>query len=186
MEKMLSMLRGINVSGQKKIEMKALKALYEATGFRDVITYIQSGNVVFSAPGISPEKTARQIEEAIAGKFGFQVPVIIRTHNEMGVLLSANPFLQEAGIDHTKLHVTFLADYPSPENLEKLHRINAGTDQFIIAGKEVYIYCPEGYGRTKLTNQLFEQKLKITATTRNWKTVQELHQRIQPGFPLPS
>jgi uncharacterized protein (DUF1697 family) len=174
METFISILRGINVSGQKKIQMKELKALYESLKFKDVITYIQSGNVIFKSKKTADEKLAKKIEEAIDERYGFNVPVIIRTIEEMKHTISINPFLQQKNIDIEKLHVTFLAEKPQQINMETIKKVDYSPDKFIIADKEIYLYCPNGYGITKLSNNFFEQKLKVKATTRNWKTVNKL------------
>ncbi len=168
----ISMLRGINVSGQKKIQMIDLKALYEALKFKDVTTYIQSGNIIFKAnEKIFDENLAIKIEEAIYKKYNFNVSVIIRSVEEMENIISVNPFLKEREINIEKLHVTFLAENPPQANVESIKHIDYSPDKFIITGKEIYLYCPNGYGITKLSNNFFENKLKVKATTRNWKTV---------------
>ena len=168
----LSILRGINVSGQKKIPMNELKALYEQLNLKDCTTYIQSGNVVFKTG--KPKDISKKIEQKIFDKYNFHVPVIIRTMDEMQSVLNKNPLLKEKNIDPEKLHVTYLAENPSQENIDKLNTYNYSPDLYYITGKEIYLYCPNGYGRTKLTNTFFENKLKVTATTRNWRTTNEL------------
>ncbi|HYV95393.1 MAG TPA: DUF1697 domain-containing protein [Chitinophagales bacterium] len=170
----VSILRGINVSGHRKIPMAELKLLYSELKLKNISTYIQSGNVVFSADKINSKALAKSIEQKILEKYNFDVPVIIRTIDEIQSTLNNNPFLKEKKIEIDKLHVTFLADQPDKENLEKLKSYHYEPDRFIITGKEVYLYCPNGYGNTKLSNNFFESKLKITATTRNWRTVNEL------------
>jgi uncharacterized protein (DUF1697 family) len=168
----ISILRGINVSGQKLIRMEDLKSLYEGLGFRNVRTYIQSGNVIFNSDLNSPiPEISRKIAKAIEEKYFFLVPVIIRTAHEMNRIHSSNPFLKEAGIDNEKLHVTFLEEAPALADISALQNFNYPPDRFIINGKEIYLYCPGGYGNTKLSNTFFEKKLHVQATTRNWKTV---------------
>jgi uncharacterized protein (DUF1697 family) len=174
METFISILRGINVSGQKKIQMTDLKALYEGLKLKEVTTYIQSGNVIFKSKGASDQKLTKRIEEAIYERFGFNVPVIIRTVDEMKHVISVNPFLKQSNIDIEKLHVTFLAEIPTQTNVGSIKNVDYSPDKFIIIDKEVYLYCPNGYGITKLSNNFFENKLKIKATTRNWKTVNKL------------
>lgn len=175
METYISILRGINVSGQKKILMTDLKALYEELGFENVTTYIQSGNVIFTTKKPLPHKDlTRKIEEAIFKKYDFDVPVIIRTGGEMEKVLAANPLLEEKNIDIEKLHVTFLEEEPSAERTKLIKDLDYSPDKFTILGKEVYLFCPNGYGTTKLTNTFFENKLRVKATTRNWKTVNQL------------
>jgi uncharacterized protein (DUF1697 family) len=171
----ISLLRGINVGGQKKVLMEDLKVLYEQMEFRNITTYIQSGNVIFIA-GIDHAITdlAGMIEKGIERKYGFFVPVIVRTHQEMMQILAKNPLLQEADINRDKLHITFLEHNPDQVVLESLAKLDFSPDRFIILDKDVYIYCPDGYGGTKIDNSFFENRLKVKATTRNWKTVVKL------------
>lgn len=172
MKTFLSILRGINVSGQKKIPMVELKKLYEELHFENITTYIQSGNVIFNSK--DAKDLSKQIEQKIFEKYNFNVPVIIRTTDEMQKVIERNPFLKQKELDLSKLHVVYLADNPKQDTIDKLKKINYEPDKFYISGKEVYLYCPNGYGRTKLTNNFFENKLEITATTRNWNTTNEL------------
>lgn len=174
METIISILRGINVGGKNKIPMAELKTLYEKEGFKNVTTYIQSGNVVFSADKKELNSLTEKVQQIIFKKYGFTVPVIIRTVGEMESVINRNPLLKIIGIDVEKLHVTFLSAYPSEQALEKIKAYEYKPDEFIIAEREVYIYCPNGYGNTKLSNTFFESKLKVIATTRNWRTVNEL------------
>jgi uncharacterized protein (DUF1697 family) len=174
METYISLLRGINVSGQKKTPMKELAAAYESLGFSNVRTYIQSGNVVFDHAQTVPEKLSRMIEEKIVEVFGFSASVIIRTKEELRSVFENNPFLKKSGIDRERLYVTFLSTAP-PENIAKeIASIKDETDEFVVFGNDVYLYCPGGYGRIKLSNALFEKKTGVPATTRNWKTVAAL------------
>jgi len=171
----ISILRGINVSGQKMIRMEELKTLYEGLGFSGVRTFIQSGNVIFKTGLIqSISGLSGKIEKAIGEKYHFHVPVIIRTSDEMMLILSSNPFLNEEGIDREKLHVTFLDREPPPANVSSIQKIQLPADRFRVIGKEVYLYCPGGYGGTKLSNAFFENRLLVKATTRNWNTVCKL------------
>ncbi|OGU11601.1 MAG: hypothetical protein A2X61_16605 [Ignavibacteria bacterium GWB2_35_12] len=175
METYISILRGINVSGQKKIQMADLKALYEELKFKNIITYIQSGNVIFKAEKkLSCTELSKKIEKKIFDKYNFEVPVIIRTVAEMKKVITTNPFLRKKGIDTERLYVTFLAEAAMKADLEKIEKLEFNPEKFIIIGKEVYLHCPNGYGRTKLNNNFFENKLNVTATTRNWNTVNRL------------
>ncbi|MEO9144034.1 MAG: DUF1697 domain-containing protein [Ginsengibacter sp.] len=175
MQIFISILKGINVGGQKRILMADLKTLYESLQLKDVITYIQSGNVVFKSDGTFPDiEIAKKIEKAIDVKYGFQVPVIIRTKKELQKIISDNPFLKNKSIDVKKLHVTFLSGKPFKINVESIEETNFSPDEFVIQGKEIYLHIPESYGETKLSNNFFEKKLKVSATTRNWNTVNKL------------
>lgn len=175
MQMYISFLRGINVGGHKKVNMAELKALYQNLGFDAVSTYIQSGNVVFrSSKKWLDLELADQIEKAIAEKFLFPVPVVIRSAAEIEQVITENPFLTATNVDPEKLHVTFLSETPAIEKVEHL-KIPAGVpDRFIIFGKNVYLHCGGSYSDTKLSNQFFETQLKVKATTRNWKTVNKM------------
>lgn len=171
----ICILRGINVSGQKKILMADLKLLCEDLGLKNTVTYIQSGNVIFDADKkTSDVQLEEKIHKAIEKKYGFDVPVIVRTVQEMQHLLHTNPFIKKKGIDVEKLHVTFLATSPVAAEIKSLQTYDYPPDEFIVAGKEVFLHCPINYGETKLSNKFFESKLKVSATTRNWKTVNKL------------
>jgi uncharacterized protein (DUF1697 family) len=175
METYISILRGINVSGQKLIRMEELKTLYERLGFSDVTTFIQSGNVIFKTGlEIPVNALSEKIEKAIEEKYKFFVPVIIRTADEIQAILVSNPFLDEEDIDREKLHVTFLDADPQHALSVDILANDLFPDRFVIIGKDVYLYCPGGYGNTKLSNAFFEKKLKVKSTTRNWKTVGKL------------
>jgi uncharacterized protein (DUF1697 family) len=169
------MLRGINVSGQKKILMPDLKAHYESLGFRNVITYIQSGNVIFSTDTpITISDITEKIESEIFKRYAFDVPVIIRTDNEMKSVLEANPYLSTPGIISEKIYITFLEEKPQKADIEKINPLGFLPDKFRIIEREIYIDCAGGYGTTKLSNTFFENKLKVRATTRNWNTAKKL------------
>jgi len=172
----ISMLRGINVAGHKPVSMSELRELFEGLGCKRVRTYIQSGNVVFEAARQAPSNLSKQIEEKILSDFGFPVPVISKTAEEMGAAIRNNPFLREKGIDPLKLHVTFLSQAPTLGALKKLDALAAEPDRFRCSGREIYLHCPNGYGTTKLSNNALEKALSVTATTRNWRTVNKLYE----------
>ncbi|MGE5106405.1 MAG: DUF1697 domain-containing protein [Sphingobacteriales bacterium] len=178
----ISILRGINVSGQKKILMADLKALYEQRGFKDVTTYIQSGNVVFRTDKkLTNAELAQIIEKDIKTQFGFDVPVITRTSEEWNKIITANPFMKKKEINSDKLHVTFLSQEPDKANIKIAESFSYLPDEFSINGSEVFLHIPDSYGNTKLSNNFFENKLKVSATTRNWKTVITLAEIVSAG-----
>lgn len=171
----MSMIRGINVGG-KKVKMDRLKELYKSLDFEDVKTYIQSGNVIFESKELDKIKLSHILEKEIAEIFNFDVKVLLRTKNEMINVINGNPFKQE---DFNHLYVTFLSDIPSEKLIKDLtctidENIENKSDKYNIIGKEIYLFLPNGYGRTKLNNNFFEKKLDISATTRNWRTVNRL------------
>jgi uncharacterized protein (DUF1697 family) len=170
----IALLRGINVGGHKIIKMDALREAFVGMGFSDVATYVQSGNVVFKAPAKISGDLAKKIEEMLLRRFSMTVPVIVRSSEEMGAVLRNNPFLKEDGIDSAKLHVTFLSQTPVKTALKGLDTIASGADRFHCCGQEIYLYCPNGFGETKLSINVFEKLLAVGATTRNWNTVNKL------------
>jgi len=174
MEKYISILRGINVSGQKKIKMEDLMLLYEALNFTNIKTYIQSGNIVFCSSSKNQKEIGQKIEEKIFKEYNFYVPVIVLLQDKLKEIISNNPFINNNEVDISKLYITILKSLPGKSWVIKLLDFECGDDQFIIEGNTVYLFCPNGYGRTKLTNNFFENKLKVTATTRNWKTINKL------------
>jgi len=177
MKKFIALLRGINVSGQKKIKMSDLKSLFEEIGFQNVETYIQSGNVIFSSKENSGEKLKSKISSGIKRKFGFDVQVIILTPKEIEYTFKHNPFIKKKK-EIERLYVTFLSNAPSKENIQKLNSIDYSPEEYIIDEKLIYLFLPNGAGNAKLSNNLFENKLKLNATTRNWKTVKILSELI--------
>jgi uncharacterized protein (DUF1697 family) len=169
----IALLRGINVSGQKLIKMTDLKELFEAQGFQDVQTYIQSGNVIFKSGEKNIAKLESKILSAIKKKFGFDVVVIVITPRLIEYGLKNNPFIKRKA-DIERLYVTFLSDKPSEQSINKLDAVNFSPEEYFIYQKIIYLYIPHGYGKAKLNNNLFEKKLKVYATTRNWKTIDAL------------
>ncbi|MFA6402770.1 MAG: DUF1697 domain-containing protein [Salinivirgaceae bacterium] len=170
----LSILRGINVSGHRMIKMDALRQLFADLGFINIQTYIQSGNIVFQSKKDDQQKLENKIAKAITEKFTFDVPVIVKELDEFKQIISNNPFMTDKGKDITHFHVTFLSDKPDQENFNKIKDEQYQQDEFQLVDKAIYLYCPNSYSNSKLTNSFFENKLKVTATTRNWKTVNEL------------
>jgi uncharacterized protein (DUF1697 family) len=253
MKTFISLLRGINVSGKNRISMPDIKRLYESMGLMDVVTYIQSGNVVFDTGEIDQTEITKLIEEGLTRTFGADIRVILRDKDNIKEILKNNPFLNQGKANPDQLYVTFMSNKPlesglkgikisfgviravregvppppvprtpsTPRGVEtadgglKPPRLGAGEinnlgswrsekppanslnpsfpdsypnstfsnqsqpiqeDEFIIHGKEVYLFCPNGYGKTKFSNTFFENKLNISATTRNWKTVNALYE----------
>lgn len=174
MESYIAILRGINVSGQKKIKMEDLRQSLAELNFHDIQTYIQSGNVIFQQQKSNPLDLARQIAHQISAKYGFEVPVIVKTIADLEHILHNNPFLKDRREDESRLHVTFLSEKPGEELLNNIKELDYKPDEFMISDQAIYLFCLNGYGRTKLTNNFFENKLNVTATTRNWKTVNKL------------
>ncbi|MEY3237782.1 MAG: hypothetical protein RI883_1883 [Bacteroidota bacterium] len=170
----ISILRGINVGGHRLIKMVDLKSLVTNLGFRNVQTYIQSGNIVFQFTETSEEILEEMIRSAIKKQYDFDVPVMVKGIAEMKDIAAKNPYLKDDSKDISHLHVTFLDGIPNQEKYDTLATGDFKSDEYTLVGKNIYVYCPNGYGNTKLTNTFFENKLKVGATTRNWKTTNEL------------
>jgi uncharacterized protein (DUF1697 family) len=170
----IAILRGINVSGQKIIKMEVLIQLFIELGFQSVQTFIQSGNVIFQSPTIASEDLESLITKKIEESFGFHVPVIIMEKNELKSIIDNNPYAKIENVDVSHLHVTFLSESPVKSNIDKIQNITFENDEFFLDNKSIYLYIKGGYGGTKLSNNFFEGKLKVKATTRNWKTTCEL------------
>jgi uncharacterized protein (DUF1697 family) len=170
----VAMLRGINVGSGKIVKMERLRASFEALGFDGVRTYVQSGNVIFESEEKSSARLSKTIEEKIQRDFGFTVPVLLKTSKEMEQIVSNNPLVKEKGIDHSKLHVTFLSGAPPKTAVKALEPLATDRERFRILNREIYLYCPDGYGNTKLSNNGIERKLSVVATTRNWRSVNTL------------
>ena len=164
----IAMLRGINVSGQKIIKMVELKKLYETSGFEDVKTYIQSGNVVFKCPMDDKKEIAGVISDAIEKQYGFDVKVLVVSPEDIQRALDNNPYQQE------KMYITFLFDTPAEIPFDEIDKIKQPSEQFEIIEDRIYFFCPDGYGRSKFTNNFLERKLKVTMTSRNLRTTRKL------------
>ncbi len=178
----IALLRGINVSGQKKILMSDLKILFENLSFSDVKTYIQSGNVIFSTEESDTKLMEKKIEEKILAQYGFQIPVLVLTTDEIKNALDNNPFLKNTETlsdkDDPRLYFTFLSEIPNVEHVKKIDVALFAPDTFTLLDKTIFMKVENGYGNTKLSNNFFETKLKVKATTRNLKTLQMISQLV--------
>jgi uncharacterized protein (DUF1697 family) len=170
----IAILRGINVGGNKSIRMETLKESFKKLGFRNVTTYVQSGNIIFNGEEQSTAKLELKIEEQIKVDFGYEVPVIVLTASFLQNVVENNPFTNDSKKDHAFLHVTFLSRQPENSDIKLIEKKKLGGEEIIFSERAIYLYCPDGYGRTNLNNNFLEKKLKVTATTRNWKTANEL------------
>ncbi len=167
-----ALLRAINLGSRNKIAMPDLRQLFEKLGAEDVGTHVQSGNVVFRIAERSPSKVAAAIEEGIADEFGHDIKVLVRTKAELARIVADSPFAKKA--DSTKVHVTFLLDEPDADRVAGIDQSKYEPDELAVVGREVHLHCPNGYGRSKLSNAFLEKRLATAATTRNWKTVTTL------------
>lgn len=167
MYRYIALLRGINVGGHKKILMADLKALFQSLGFIDVLTYIQSGNVVFSS---EQETSAEVILNAIQASYGWEVPVLLKKASEIERILNDCPFPKEK---KEKSYFVLLFETPSAENLEITLSYQYPNEEYVVTPECVYYYCSLGFGNAKMGN-IFEKKLKVQTTARNYRTMAKL------------
>jgi uncharacterized protein (DUF1697 family) len=163
------------MTGHNSIKMTDLQAMYRKLGYNDAETYIQSGNVIFSSiADLSPSEISSKIERAIRDNFNYDITVMIRNVEELKKLESVNPFLKMDNFDPSKMAVLFLDQEPSEAQVQKVMNIDYPPDKFKIAGSEIFIYCPNGFGKTKLYTNFFERKMGVAGTGRNWRTINKL------------
>lgn len=167
----IALFRGINVGGNNKLPMKALRDLLEKLGYENVATYIQSGNAVFTT-GDDRSSIEATIAGAIEKQFGFKPRVLILTQDEMQEAASANPF-PGGEDDPSRLHLSFLTENPETPDLQKLEDFKADSERFALWDHVFYLYAPDGIGRSKLAGSI-EKALGVPATSRNWRTVQKI------------
>ena len=170
----VALLRGINVSGQKIIKMEDLKNAFESLHYEHVVTYIQSGNVVFGSAASNTALLQTQIKNKLLKTFGFEIPIIVKTLKEIEETIKRNPFKKIKAQQGEKLHVTFLSGNPAKAAGDSLAAIKNDVDEIRLIGSEVYILVRKGYGTTLFSNIFIEKKLAVSATTRNWATVEKL------------
>ncbi len=170
----ITLLRGINVGGKNPIKMANLVAAFAAVGYKSIETHVQSGNVVFDGEEKDAAKIVSEIEAKLRRSFGTEIRVLLRTALEFAKMPGKNPFLDKPAGSLETLYVTFLSTSLEKGIAESADLPKGRGEEFRIIGGEVFLYLPNGYGRTKLNNTLFEKKLGCVATTRNWKTVMAL------------
>jgi len=159
--------------------MKDLTAIFQKAGCEDVKTYIQSGNVIFRAPSQLMATLGSEVTSRITQQFGIQVPVVLRSREELDSAIRNNPFAKTTP-DENFLYVMFLADEPDTDGISKLDPQRSPPDEFIVRSREIYLHLPNGAGRSKLTNSWFDSRLKTVSTSRNWRTVLKLYELTGP------
>jgi len=182
MQAIIAMLRGVNVGPHKRISMNALRALYGSLKLRNAQTYVQSGNVVFASNERKLSALCKRIDDAFEKTFGFRTAVILRTAAEMREVIAKNPFAERKDIQPNKLLVTFLAEEISPEAQNQLEAIKVGPEEIKAYSRELYVYYPNGVGRSKLP-AVMDRAMKKAGTARNWNSVTrmlEMAEQIQP------
>jgi uncharacterized protein (DUF1697 family) len=180
----IALLRAVNVGGTGKLSMADLRKLLEGLGFRNVQTYIQSGNAVFDAQGPA-NKVSQTVASGLEKLLGAPVGVIIRTHDQLDRIIAANPFAAQAAADGARVHVAFLASAAPASATEDLDRIvaqyPARRDRYHLAADTLYLHLPDGAGESKFSGKLFDRALGgISCTARNWNTVLKLHAMSAP------
>lgn len=176
----VALLRGVNVGGARKLPMARLRALLSGLGYDDVATYVQSGNAVFSADAGDARRLAQAIERAIEDEFGFEVNVTLRTREELAAVVAANPF-PAAASEPKALHVIFLSEAVDPGRLADVDAAAFEPERFELHGRELYLWLPDGLGRSALAQALTERRLGVSATARNWRTVETLLGMASPA-----
>jgi len=171
---LISMLRGVNLGGHNRIKMDALCALYKALKFEDPRSYVQSGNVIFRTREKNSAALAKKIQDAIERKFGFRPAIILRTTDEMRKAIAATPFPASRNLEPGKILVTFLAGEPGTEAEATLAGFKSYPEELHLKGRELYIYFPNGAGKSKLPWSQVEKLLKTTGTARNWNSVTKM------------
>ncbi|NOT28835.1 MAG: DUF1697 domain-containing protein [Planctomycetes bacterium] len=170
----MALLRGINVGGKNTLAMEELAEIFVAAGCSEVRTVIQSGNVLFRASSAVAARVAGEVTKEIERRLDLCVPVVLRTAGELELVGRSNPFLRARGAAPETLHVVFLAEDPAATALAALDPRRSSPDEFRALGREIYLACPNGIARSKLTNAWFDRVLATTSTMRNWRTVLKL------------
>lgn len=169
--KYIAILRGINVGGHRKIKMQELRDVLDASGFENVQTYIQSGNVIFEGKRTNTLKLGEKMQKLILDNFGHEVPVIVWHAEEIVEAIKHNPYKNTENC-----HLVFLQEQPEQKNINEIEKIDFREESFKVVERRIYLEIPKKYHQSKLSNSFFEKKLKTKATTRNWKTVLKLRE----------
>jgi uncharacterized protein (DUF1697 family) len=165
------LLRGINVGGHKKISMAELREVLSKAGFDHVRTYIQSGNIIFQSSEKSRHSIEEKMQQVILGHFKFEVPVMARTRVELQQIFEACPFLEE---EEENSYYIILSEIPKKELVDEVMQITYDNETFHIINDCLYFHSSIGYGNSKFNMKLFEKKLNVNATSRNYKTIVKL------------
>ncbi len=166
----VALLRGINLGKARQVAMPRLTELLIARGYSDVRTHLRSGNLVLSSR-LGEARLAADLSAAIEDEFGFAVPVVVRTGEEMGAVVAGDPFATEA-TDPARYLVTFLPEAPAPDKVDALPKADVG--DYLVRGRELYLWLPDGITNTPLASWKWDQLLGVAGTGRNWNTVTKL------------
>ncbi len=171
---LISLLRGINLGGHRKVKMDDLRALYESLGFKNVQTYINSGNVLFTTTGRDLVRLRKRIEDAIEGARGFRADVILRSTSDLREAIARNQFAARPGLDGSRLAIHFLSADPDADARKQVLAMPAAPEELHIGTRELYIYYPNGMARPTLSLAQVEKALRTLGTSRNWNTSRKL------------
>ena len=166
------MLRGINVGSSRRVPMADLRELLKDAGFENVETYVQSGNIALDSAA-KPATLERRLAELIEDRFGFEVPVIVRSRKQLAAVIAHDPF-QGVADNPKRYQVSFLSEKLSADTVTRLQELAHESERVAVHGREVYAWHPDGVARSKLWNALAGKGLGVTATARNWTTVRKL------------
>jgi uncharacterized protein (DUF1697 family) len=175
----ISLLKGINVGGNNLIKMADLRKSFEDLGFQNIRTYLQSGNVIFTVKETNLKELEQKISLQIKRDFGFEILAIALTPDKLTQVIHNNPFLKKPDKESDFFYVSFLNANPDLSEKKAIEDKIQNREEIAFTDSAVYLHCPDGYGKTKLTNSFLEKKLKVGATTRNWKTTIELFKIAQ-------
>ena len=177
MDRFIALYRGINVVGKNPVKMELLRAMHERLRHTGVTSYIQSGNVVFSATGLA-EKIAPKIAAGFLEVFGFAARVIVVPAKRWGDIVRANPFAKFSAKLPTTVHAGLCDGEPSAKGLKTLQAKTAGTEKFVVRGSVVYLHAPDGYGTSKFAAGM-EKACGVPMTVRNWRTMETLWKMLE-------
>jgi uncharacterized protein (DUF1697 family) len=169
----IALLRGINVSGQKLIKMEELRDYLSALGLSDVQSYVQSGNIIFHFDEAPIPEIKKLLENEILKKYGFEVSCLVKKPEDLELIIKNNPFVN-SGKNPERNYITLLFELPTSDSIQGLKKVTHPPEEYVLEDDIVYFYSPNGYGRAKMNNNFFEKKLKVPATTRNWKSINKL------------
>lgn len=167
----IALLRGINVGGKNKIKMADLKLVLNKSGLKNSSTYIQSGNVLFNSEETDKKLLENKIAKSIKDHFNMDVPIIVKTRNEILEILEKNPFSEAEDLAANKIYFVILKNTPTKENIAKMKSYGFENETFYYTPSCVYLRCSLGAGKAKCNNNFFESKLKVGATSRNYRTL---------------
>jgi len=167
----IALLRGINVGGHKKVVMAELRELLLKSGLKNVTTYIQSGNVIFQSSNNDAKALEESIQKSILNHFGFVIPVMVKSRAELSMIFDNNPF---ETIKKAESYFIVLNEIPDEYLVKEASLKIYPDDEYIIFNDCIYLFCPKGYGRAKFNVNYFEKKMKVNATSRNYKTMVKL------------